>query len=66
VAAARLLTNLVNPTAIDMAPEGTKMNAVHQTARPTPIASTPPASHGQATFTEEAYCRLAESTGMAA
>jgi hypothetical protein len=39
------------------APPGIKMNAVHQTTRPTPIASTPPASHGQATFTEERYSR---------
>jgi hypothetical protein len=31
------------------------MNAVHQTARPTPIASTPPAIHGQAVFTGEGY-----------
>jgi hypothetical protein len=43
------------PTTIDTAPAGTQMNAVHQTARPTPIAITPPASHGQASLTEEGY-----------
>jgi hypothetical protein len=45
----------VIPTAMSTTPAGTKTNAVNQTAKPMPIANTPPASHGQALFTREGY-----------
>ena len=53
--AVRFLTDLMIPTTTNTAPVGTRMKAVHQTARPTPIANSPQVSHGQATFTEEGY-----------
>jgi hypothetical protein len=49
------LINFVIPTAMSTTPGGTKTNAVNQTAKPMPIANTPPASHGQALFTREGY-----------
>ncbi len=46
-----LFINFVIPTTMSKTPAGTKTNAVNQTAKPMPIANTPPASHGQALFT---------------
>ena len=51
VSARLLRIHFVAPTPTSRRPAGTRMKAVHQTARPTPVASAPTTSHRHATLT---------------